>query len=653
MKQFTNVPLTDFTEYGVVRDGNVCTFPGNGSGYLEMTFDAGRPFGMEVSEKDFISMDITCHTPRSVGIFWEFRCADGRYARIKMGLLPNIRTRIALPFSVVSGKNLFLPRTPGKLKSVFEGIPVDFREVTAFRFYKMVTLEDIQLELDRFEIRSVEPEYPVETKALVDEMGQKAVCDWPGKTKSVEEMRARLTDELNNPPFPASPGKFSRFGGDLSNRLTEGTGYFALAKRGERYVLCDPEGYEFFSTGLDCVGIDGDCNLKGIRCLAGSLPETSPGWKRDDFFSWHTHNLYQVFGDEYYEKWCALTAARMKKWGFNTVACWSDIKFAEKYKMPHTYIMGGYPRTETYIFRDFPDVFSPDFETNADEWAKQILPHSEKPELIGYFLGNEPNWAFVNGLNIAAMVLGLGETTWSRKKLIGFMAERYGTVEALNEAWGSVYTSFEDMDRPVKVENLTEKAAADLMDFSCEMIREYIRIPSAAIRKYDRNHLNLGIRYAWLSSKALASGSEYTDVFSFNCYSMDPYEAIENFSAIVNKPVMIGEFHFGALDRGLDATGIRGVTTQEERGYAYRYYMHRAASHPMCLGAHYFTLNDQAYLGRFDGENYQIGVVDVTQRPYEDFERLVIETNAGIYSVVNGEEAPTTRKAEEIPAIFF
>jgi len=653
MDSFREVPMAVFTAHHVARSGTVYTFPKDGSGYLETSFLAGYPFGLEVSGSDYIVMDITCRTPRSVGIFWELRCADDRHARIKMGLLPNIRTRIALPFDTAAGKNLFLPRTPGKLKSVFEGAPINFRDVFAFRFYKMATLEDVELEIHSFGVSAEEPDYPVETRALVDELGQKAVCDWPGKTSSAAEMKARLTEELMHPPVPAADGQFSRWGGSLAHKPGEGTGFFSLCKWGERYVLCDPDGYLFFSAGLDCVNIDGDCNLKGIRCLAGNLPEKSPGWKREDTFSWHTDNLYKVFGDEYYEKWCELTAARMRKWGFNTVACWSDIRFAEANNLPHTYIMWGYPKTEKYIFRDFPDVFSPAFAENADEWAKQILPHSTQPSLIGYFLGNEPMWAFVNGLNIAAMTLEMEESTYSRRKLIGFMEERYGTVEALNEAWGSGYTGFDDMDRAADTLVYTDRAAQDLMDFSCEMIREYIRVPSLAIRKYDGNHLNLGIRYAWLSSKALASGSEYTDVFSFNSYTMDPWDMIDSFSAMVGKPVMIGEFHFGALDRGLDATGIRGTPTQEERGYAYRYYMHRAASHPMCLGAHYFTLNDQAYLGRFDGENYQIGIVDVAQRPYEDFERLVVETNTSIYRIVSGEEKPTERKAVEIPAIFY
>ena len=100
---------------------------------------------------------------------------------------------------------------------------------------------------------------------------------------------------------------------------------------------------------------------------------------------------------------------------------------------------------------------------------------------------------------------------------------------------------------------------------------------------------------------------------------MDPWRDIENFSQITGKPVIIGEFHFGALDRGMDATGLRGVESQYERGVAYRRYMYRAASHPMCLGAHYFILYDQAYLGRFDGENYQIGALDVCSHPYSEF----------------------------------
>ena len=39
---------------------------------------------------------------------------------------------------------------------------------------------------------------------------------------------------------------------------------------------------------------------------------------------------------------------------------------------------------------------------------------------------------------------------------------------------------------------------------------------------------------------------------------------------------------------------------------------------PEIIGAHYFQWNDQHVAGRFDGENWQIGLVDICQRPYEE-----------------------------------
>jgi len=652
MADYREISLVSFESRNVTVSDNVYTFP-KGRGMLTLPMENGTLCGNPVTADTWIAVDVTCLDDRSAVFNWQWHTADGRWCGVKMGVLAGIRTRIALPLSVTQGKNLFLRRTPGKLKSVTEGQPIDYLDAVQFRITSAPSTIDVNFRIDSCRLYDAEPDFPVETRALVDEMGQKSICDWPGKTKSAAEMKERILAELASPaPVPADSSR-SKWGGDLSRKLTEGTGWFTLEYADGRYWLADPDGYAFFSAGLDCVGIDGDCNLEGIRCLAGEIPPESRGWVRENYFSWHRHNLWTVFGDDYYDRWQELTARRMVKWGFNTVACWSDIGFAEKYDIPHVTIMHGYPKTETYIFRDFPDTLSPEFEKNADEWAKQILRHRDVHSLIGYFLGNEPQWAFVNNLNIGARALECEQSSWCRRGLIEFMREKYGTVEELNRIWGSSYESFEDMDRPVSTLRFTDEAKAAMDEFSAVMIREYIRIPSEAIRKYDPHHLNLGIRYAWLSSKVLASGSEYTDVFSFNSYTMDPTDMIENFASLVGKPVMIGEFHFGALDRGMDATGIRGVTTQAERGAAYRYYLHKAASHPMCLGAHYFTLNDQAYLGRFDGENYQIGIIDTTQRPYEDFEAGIMQTHGEIYDVMSGKIPPTDRKAEEIPAIFF
>ncbi len=69
---------------------------------------------------------------------------------------------------------------------------------------------------------------------------------------------------------------------------------------------------------------------------------------------------------------------------------------------------------------------------------------------------------------------------------------------------------------------------------------------------------------------------------------------------------MIGEYHFGSLDVGLPASGLRRVRTQEDRGRAYRTYLENAAADPFCVGVHWFTLYDEPAIGRYDGENYNI-----------------------------------------------
>lgn len=116
---------------------------------------------------------------------------------------------------------------------------------------------------------------------------------------------------------------------------------------------------------------------------------------------------------------------------------------------------------------------------------------------------------------------------------------------------------------------------------------------------------------------------------------------------------MVGEFHQGALDVGLTAHGIRGVTNQEQRGCAYRYYLEQGLTHPHFLGAHYFQLNDQSCLGRFDGENYQIGLIDVCMQEYEAMTEAMRACHAGMYRVAAGEEAAWENVPEDIDPIHY
>jgi hypothetical protein len=195
-------------------------------------------------------------------------------------------------------------------------------------------------------------------------------------------------------------------------------------------------------------------------------------------------------------------------------------------------------------------------------------------------------------------------------------------------------------------------ARRDLWEFSKEIVRAYVGIPGLACNEVDPHHLNLGMRYSGLSSELLFEAVGVFDLFSINAYHMEPpAETIAEIATRSRRPVLISEFHFGALDRGLPSNGRRGVETQRERGIAYRRYLELAVADPNVIGAHYFILNDQELLGRYDGENSQIGFVDVCHRPYRELVEPATRSHEVVYDLAAGDIEPFRGRAREIPRV--
>src|SRR5690606_25369198 len=119
------------------------------------------------------------------------------------------------------------------------------------------------------------------------------------------------------------------------------------------------------------------------------------------------------------------------------------------------------------------------------------------------------------------------------------------------------------------------------------------------------------------------------------------------------KPVMIGEFHHGAVDRALPATGIIGVTNQKDRGRAYRHYIEQGFARPEITGMQYFQWIDQPMYGRMDGENSNIGVVDMNNIPYPELTKAMTITNERIYEIGSGRVEPVEENIKRIPAIHY
>jgi len=115
--------------------------------------------------------------------------------------------------------------------------------------------------------------------------------------------------------------------------------------------------------------------------------------------------------------------------------------------------------------------------------------------------------------------------------------------------------------------------------------------------------------------------------------------------ALVQRPILIGEFHIGVPERGL-APGPVQAANQVERAAAYRYYVEQCAAHPALVGTHWFQWVDEPNTGRFDGENYNIGFVDVTDRPYTELVEAAKETHRRLLDVHSGKTPPVERKAK-------
>ena len=68
---------------------------------------------------------------------------------------------------------------------------------------------------------------------------------------------------------------------------------------------------------------------------------------------------------------------------------------------------------------------------------------------------------------------------------------------------------------------------------------------------------------------------------------------------------------------------------------------------------HYFQCYDQFVLGRFDGENYNIGLFDICSQPYPEMMEAVKACGADLYEVAAGEKMPAEEKAERTAMIAF
>jgi len=629
---------------------------------LVYRFEPGMLVGMR-----FLTADIFADSPDLPVFQLRLREGeDGPTFTLVYAILPHAEARMRMRAEAINQNQWQFLREGAFLKPMAGGSRVDLSKVD--RMHLVVLRKSpspvrwsqtaITAALDE-PARLTEPRLP--RGVLLDELGQSATRTWPGKTRNLDELKTRLNAQLAAASSQKWPEGFSEWGG-LAARVEKAVkpnGFFRTHHDGTRWWLLDPSGHPFWSAGLDSVRVDIASNIDGLERALAWMPPADGEFKeiyevRGDgrrSINFLAANFIRTFGAGWYDKWTTITLAEMRRLGFNTIANWSDFDIARKARFPYVRPLAWASRQAPFIYRDFPDVFDPRWETDVQRFAQQLASTRDDPAFIGYFLMNEPTWGFARETPASGMLFNTPRSA-TRSALADTLAKKYNDDRALSSAWG-IETTLAAVREGSWTRTLTPAAERDLADFSAVMVEKYFRTLSESCRSVDPNHLNLGIRYHTVPPEWAVAGMRSFDVFSMNCYDTKVKSAdMEKIAAMLKMPVMVGEWHFGALDAGLPASGIGHVKTQDDRARAYRVYLEDAARKPWCVGVHYFILYDQSALGRFDGECYNIGFLDVCNRPYESLCRAARASHERLYDLAIGKLQPFDDAPEYLPKVF-
>lgn len=499
-------------------------------------------------------------------------------------------------------------------------------------------------------------------KFIADRFGQSARKDFPGKVKSEEELKADGSRQLAEIAAFKPDGKLDSFGGLAGTGekyKLEKTGFFHLAKVGDRQILVSPEGNLFFQMGVCGIArTDDDTVVKGRENVFEWLPpatgeylaawrENKPDWGVASFY---VANLIRKFGKYSFEEWTGQVVQRLRSWGFNSAGAFSSYtETMRRMNFPYVNFLplgkgdGVQVLPDKIGAAEVLDPFVPGTEEALEKkFARSVAPKANDALLIGYFLGNEQHFEILPKL----IPTYKASKVAAKGRLVQMLQEKYGDIGKFNDAWNPAvpFADFEALkEAPLFIR--TDAGNADMQAFYQLYLEAYYSMVRRVFKKYDPNHLLIGSRWTPGTANnrdAVQIGGKYLDVVSINYYGYVIEEAflkkVHEWSG--GRPILFSEWYYATTTHGLGA--MVEVRDEKERGMAFRNYVEQAAALPFVVGTQWFIYSDQALTGRFfegfHGEGNNTGLVDVTDRPYPELIDAVKLTHGRVYDVMMGRE---------------
>lgn len=618
--------------------------PPTDDGWTQFDLSVGEEFlnpdwtGWAAAQFELVNLDTA---PVLVGVRWRNvpgSDGDGMMAQYTAELQPKAHAVWRLPLLALEYGQAVgdLPDQPGlrsieldghaDLSRVVElGLFFDTRRARRLRLYRLDAAE------------------PISATGWVDAHGQYRYGSWPEKVSSDADLIARDRAEQAALSSATAPGGRDEYGAWLDGPRLSSAPFFRLARDAHgRTWLAAPGGRPYFADCLggvtpDAAGRWDDARRKAYSWVPPKrgafasvwLDASSQGSGAAEYWpSFYRANLIRKWGadSDVDALFGERAAARLSAWGFTCLGPWSQRSLLPS-KLP--YFSDGpsmeldvpaiYPPGEKTGSGRLPDVYDPSFAPQVEQAASALAKTKDDPYLIAHFFDEEPAWdRFQDG------ILGLSNDAPARRRFLQFLKTRYGSAKRLDAAWGLSVSSLKDVRDP----GSTEQARRDWDELVARAAARYCETLSRAVRRADPNHLLFGSRFA-------VPGGEATRAAARACAPFVDAEAVDEFTfqpagLTPGKPYFVAAYSFNSLDAGL-LTAAGAVSSQAQRGAAYRRFLQACAADAGCVGASFYQYVDEPITGRGDGDTSLNGFVTVADVPYAPLVQAARAANSRIY----------------------
>lgn len=372
--------------------------------------------------------------------------------------------------------------------------------------------------------------------------------------------------------------------------------------------------------------------------------------KHGETFSFYSANLERKYGEtyerSYMDKWREVTLKRMQDWGFTSLGNWAEQEYYAKKEIPFVAfadINGDYGTVSSGFdfWHPLPDPYDPVFYERALVSAEFVADQiKDSPWCMGIFYDNEQSFGRIEsdelhwGIVIDTLKKDAKEVH-AKAAFADIMKDKYQTIEALNTAWNKKIASWDAFYTGIESTIETDTQRQDYSDLLQAFGEQYFGSIRKATKSVLPNHLYLGARMAdWgRPEEIVRAAAKHADIISFNLYKEGVKDSHYTILDEVDKPTLIGEFSFGSDDAGHIHPGLVLAADQNDRGRKFTNFMNTVIDNKYFVGAHMFQYMDGPITGRaYDGENYNMGMVSITDTPYKPMVEAAKKVHKNMYS---------------------